>query len=336
MDATTQANRIIVVGTSAGGPDTLRRLVAGLEPDLPAAVLIVQHLPPDSPGLLPAILENAGPLPAAFARDGDALIAGRILLAPANRHLLVAEDGAQGRCARVTRGPRENRSRPSIDVLFRSAAVAGDGRTVGVLLTGMLDDGALGLRAIQRSGGVTVVQEPAEAPYPGMVETALATGTVDYRLPVAQIAKLLNRLAAEPAGESVAIPADLQFEVGVSLAADSEISHLAEFAEATTFSCPECGGRLWQTADEDLQRYLCEVGHAYNQETLLQGMDREVERSLWVALRTLEERERMLGRMAEEESGKGRERLATDLRERAAETRRDSENVRRFLLSNGR
>src|SRR5712691_5118104 len=165
---------LIVVGTSAGGIQALQSIARGLSPDLPASVLVVLHLPPESPGLLPAILNRAGRLPASHATDGEPLRAGRIYVAPANAHMLV-EDGH----LRLARGPRENLHRPAVDPLFRSAAVAYGPRVVGVVLTGALDDGTAGLSAIQRTGGTTVVQDPADALYPSMPQSAMRNTRVD-------------------------------------------------------------------------------------------------------------------------------------------------------------
>ncbi len=333
MTTTTERpDRIIVAGASAGGPAALRALVAGLEPALPAALFIVQHIAPSSPRLLPQVLASAGPLPARHARDGDPVRAGQIAVAPPDHHLLVQAADGQAGLLRVTNGPRQNRTRPSIDVLFRSAAVAYNSRAIGLLLTGTQDDGVDGLRAIQRCGGVTIVQDPAEAEYPELVQAALAAMAVDYRLPIAEIARLLNRLAHEPVTANGQVPEDLWLEVAVSLDGDSTLEQMQQIGEPTTLTCPDCGGRLWQKGDAEYSHYTCEVGHAFSTHALLAGMDGQIERSLWVALRTLEERVRMLERMAHEAERAGRGRAAEEWHERAEETRTDADNVRRFLL----
>jgi two-component system, chemotaxis family, protein-glutamate methylesterase/glutaminase len=326
-----QPHRLIVAGASAGGPTALQTLLSHLQTHFPAAFLVVQHMAPTSQGLLTRLMAAAGPLPARLARDREPLRGGELVLAPPDHHLAVQANGDEA-ILRVTYGPRQNRARPSIDVLFRSAAVAYGARTAGVLLTGMLDDGVDGLRAIQRCGGVTIVQDPAEAEYPDMVQAALATMVVDYVLPLAEIAALLNRLAGEPVAGNGEAPAALRQEVAVHLAADSSLAQMAEIGEGTTFTCPDCGGRLWRKESGEHSHYACEIGHAYSEQSLLEGMDWQVERSLWVALRTLEERVRMLERMADDAVQAGRESSAANWRERADESRRDAENVRRFLL----
>lgn len=319
--------KIIVIGTSAGGPLALRRLVAGLDEALPVAVLIVQHLAPDSPLLLADALTAAGSLPATYATDGEQLVTGHIYLAPPNHHLLVQEDHV-----RVAAGPRENRARPSIDPLFRSAAVTYGSRTIGVLLTGMLDDGTAGLEAIQRCGGVTIVQEPQDAAYPDMVTNALAVVDVDYRLPLDEIPPLLNRLASEPSREPGSIPEDLRLEVAFSQRAMGGAEMMNHLGQATSFTCPDCGGRLWEMDGGGQLRYRCEVGHAFNGSTLVHGNREAVEEALWVALRSLEERERMLDRLAISEEAQGRHYAAAGYRERAIETKNHRHHLRQFLL----
>lgn len=184
--------------------------------------------------------------------------------------------------------------------------MAYNSQAIGLLLTGMQDDGVDGLRAIQRCGGVTIVQEPAEAEFPDLVQAALAAMTVDYRLPIAEIARLLNQLANEPVRANGQVPEELRLEVAVSLVGGSTLEQMRQIGEPTTLTCPDCGGRLWQKGDGEYSHYTCEVGHAFSAHALLAGIDGQIERSLWVALRTLEERVRMLERMAHEAERAGR------------------------------
>ena len=199
---------IIVIGASAGGVEALKAIAGVLPGDLPAAVFAVLHQSPDAPGMLGKILDGAGPLAACLAAAGDPVERGRIYVAPPDHHLLVKE----GRVA-LGRGPRENRARPAIDPTFRSAAVAYGSRVVGVILTGYLDDGASGLAAVERCGGVTVIQDPEDAAYPDMPESALRAvapgGGPDHIVPLAQIGELLGRLARTEAGEPVEPPRDI-------------------------------------------------------------------------------------------------------------------------------
>jgi two-component system chemotaxis response regulator CheB len=194
--------RITVIGVSMGGIDALRKLVSGLPGDFPAAVCIVQHTSPQSPGLLADILNRATQLDVVRARDRDALERGRIYVAPPDHHLLV-DDG----CLRVTKGPKENRFRPAIDPLFRSAAQAFGPRAIGVVLTGLLDDGTSGLAAIKKLGGVAIVQDPADARHPSMPRNALNHVNVDYCVKLADIPGLLSELTSRPAHAAVNISA---------------------------------------------------------------------------------------------------------------------------------
>lgn len=198
-----EGTRIVVVGASAGGVEALRALAAGLPTGFPAAVLVVAHVPATRPSLLPQILTAAGTLPAAHAVDGETLAAGRLYVAPPDRHLRV-----EGRTVRLSAGPRENFARPAINPLFRSAARAYGRRAAGVILSGALDDGVAGLRAIGRQGGVTVAQDPREALFPPMPEAAIRNATVDFVLPVAGIAALLARWAAGDADNSALVIAE--------------------------------------------------------------------------------------------------------------------------------
>lgn len=319
--------RVITVGASKGGPEALRTFVSHLEAALPAAVLVVQHQAPDSPQLLAGILTEAGALPAAYAVDGEPLLPGHIYLARPNRHL-VLENGR----IRVMTGPRENRARPAIDPLFRSTAVAYGSRAIGVLLTGMLDDGTSGLNAIRRCGGVTMVQTPLEAAYPDMVNNALAALEIDYCLPLVELAHLLNQLVHVPPPQNPPVPEDLRLEVTFSQRAMTGSELMDQVGQATSFTCPDCGGRLWELTNSAQPRYRCEVGHAFNAATLVRGNGEAVEQSLWAAMRALEERERMLQRLATSAETNGRNTIALDYHERAAETKNHKTHLHQFIL----
>ena len=321
------AHDTLVVGASMGGLDALRQLVAGLDPDLPAAVLVVLHVHARSPGALGEILDAAGPLPARLAVDGEALRPGRIYVAPPDHHLLVAGDRI-----RLTRGPRENRARPAIDPLFRSAAVARRSRVVGVVLTGLLDDGAAGLSAVQRCGGVAVVQDPDDAPHPEMPRNAAAAVDVDYSLPVAEMGPLLSRLAREPAGAVPPVPRDLLIEADLTGQMTSDPERMDELGERSTLSCPECGGVTWALAGPGPKRYRCHIGHAFTEAAFLDGQHEEIEHSLEVALRTMEDRTRLLRTMAREAAERGHSGSSTDFEARAAELDGSVVGVRSLLL----
>jgi Chemotaxis response regulator containing a CheY-like receiver domain and a methylesterase domain len=195
--ADVKGHDIIVIGASMGGIETLSNLVAQFPEDLPAAIFIVVHIAPNGPGVLAQILDRTGPLTAKLAENGESIRHGRIYVAPPDHHLLVKQG-----FIRVTRGPRENRSRPAIDPLFRSAAVAYGSRVIGVILTGFQNDGTAGLITIKRCGGVAVVQEPKDALALDMPQSALDSVEVDHCLAVSGMGAVLDRLAREPVKET--------------------------------------------------------------------------------------------------------------------------------------
>jgi|SRR5882724_1676203 len=188
-------HEIIVVGASAGGVEALMKLVHGLSRNLAASVFIVLHLPAQGSSVLPSILKHAGILNAQHPIDQQKIEMGNIYVAPPDHHLLI-EQGL----IRVVRGPKENRHRPAIDALFRSAAIAYGAQVVGVVLTGALDDGTAGLLAIKQRNGIAIVQDPNDAIYPDMPRSALKHVAVDYCVPIAEIGPLLVRLVNEPIG----------------------------------------------------------------------------------------------------------------------------------------
>lgn len=268
---------IIVVGASAGGVEALTQLVGGLPRDLPASLFVVLHLPPNATSSLPEILDRRGPIPATTVVDGQPIHAGHIYVAPPAYHLQLEPDSIH-----LSRAARENGHRPAIDVLFRSAAAAFRSRVIGVVLSGTLDDGAVGLRAVKQSGGMAIVQSPEDALFSGMPTSALRHLDVDYCLPAADIGPLLGELAASTRHqlESAPEPPSTANPDGAGSANPAP----------SPFSCPECGGVLWEHTDENAARYRCRVGHAFSPDTLLAQQSEALESALWAALRALEEK----------------------------------------------
>lgn len=276
---------IIAIGASAGGIDALRTLVATLPSGLPASLLIVQHLSPTSPGMLPEILDRAGPLAAVSAQDEETLEPAKIYVAPPDRHLLVGEDGR----LRLSRGPKENLARPAVDPLFRSAALVFGPRLIGVVLTGYLDDGTAGLQAIKLCGGAAIVQDPKEALAPGMPSSALRNVHVDYCLPLVEIGPQLVRMIVEPARPRVEKPGDLAAEVAVSAGEAGSMEKLERLGEPSPLACPECHGALTLLPGEGPSRFRCHTGHAYTEQTLLASLAKNTEIAFWTAMRCLQE-----------------------------------------------
>jgi two-component system chemotaxis response regulator CheB len=288
--------RIIVVGASAGGIEALRQLAAGLTADLAAPVCVVLHSAPQSPGVLDTILSRAGPLPAVAAVSGRRLQPGRIYVAPPDRHLLV-EPGV----VRLTRGPRENRFRPAIDPLFRSAAQVYGPGTIGVILSGNLDDGTAGLWAVKQLGGSTIVQHPDDALFPSMPLSAIANVRVDHIVPVDRIGELLLQLTSDPTGAPAAAPAPAHLDIEVNIAKEQNAldAGLKEIGQPSAFACPECHGVLLELKEGGRTRFRCHTGHAYSISSLLAEVNERIEESLWGAVRALEEGGMLLRTLAE-------------------------------------
>lgn len=294
---------IILLGASAGGVDTLTRLCRGLPRDLPAAVLMVQHIAPLTRSVLPRLLERAGPLPAAHARDGEAIRPGRIYVAPPDYHLLV---NTEDRRLMLRRGPHENRTRPAIDPLFRSAAAAFGPRVVGVVLSGLLEDGTAGLIAIKACGGVSVVQSPEDAAWPDMPLNALRGDSPDHCVTLAEMPALLNRLARSPAGSARPVPPRIAAEVRI---AEQEIAAMGENIETvgqpSRLSCPQCGGVLNEIEEGKTTRFRCQIGHAYGAESLATAQSDALDEALAAAVRTHHERQLLFRRMEETARARG-------------------------------
>jgi two-component system, chemotaxis family, protein-glutamate methylesterase/glutaminase len=286
----------VAIGASSGGIAALKKLLAALPPDLPAALCVVLHISPQSRSVLPQILSRAGPLPAVAAEDGMPLQAGRIHVAPPDHHLLVEHD-----TLRVLRGPPENRHRPAIDPLLRSLAWSHGPRAVGVVLSGALDDGTAGLWALKSCGGTTVVQEPDEAENPDMPNSALLHNRIDHRLRLDGIAALLTRLAHEPIAPvpPQPPPPGLADEIAFARLDGQGLPGMRRLGALSPFTCPSCRGALWELDEGGHLRYRCHTGHAFSSEALLAGQASAAEEGLYVALRAVEEKAGTLRRLAE-------------------------------------
>jgi len=322
---------VFVVGASAGGVEALVSLVKCLPEDLPAAVFVVIHFPAHSPSLLPQILSRAGRLPAAHAADGDLIQPGKIYIAPPGLHLWLGS-----RQVTLSSGPLENGVRPAIDVLFRSAARAFGSRVAGVLLSGTLGDGAAGLLAIKRTGGTSIVQDPHEALYAEMPLRAIELGVVDHILPIARIAEEMVTLSNNGSlkgngGFSENMEDDKENHIVQDDIADFEASERG--LQRTTFTCPECGGVLWELKEEQITQYRCHVGHSYTPESLDMQQTAATEEALWRAVRALEESATLARRLRTLSMEKGRphSQKIFDRRVRAAEESADA--IRRVLMN---
>jgi two-component system chemotaxis response regulator CheB len=304
---------IVVVGGSAGALDPLKALVAGLPPDYPGAVLVVSHIGAH-PSKLPELLSGSGPLPASHARTGDPLRPGHIYVAPPDCHMLIADGQIE-----LTHGPREHFTRPAIDPLFRSAARAYGPRTIGIVLSGTGSDGAAGLEQIKRSGGLAIVQDPADALAQEMPETAAAIANPDYIVGSGEVAKLLIRLAAEPISPAAA-SSDKKARPG-----------MPKLEHPIALTCPDCGGALRQADDTRLLTYRCHTGHRFSGTELLHHQNDEVEHAVVVAVRVLNERAELCRRMIDDARTSGRSLGVTYWTRLSSESEQELHVLQRFL-----
>ena len=323
---------IIVVGASAGGVRALRTLVEALPADLPAALLIVLHIPAEPPSLLPGILARDSSLPVAHAIDNERILPGRIYIAPPDQHLLIERNQIK-----LVHGPKENLHRPSIDALFRSAARWAGPRTIGVVLTGARDDGTAGMRAIKTRGGITVIQDPAEAPFPSMPMSVMQDIKVDYSVTLSEVAPLLDRLSRRIAEEDTGYPVPENVEIEARIAqqemkGEEMLASVEKLGRVSKFTCPDCHGALWEIEDTEMLRFRCHVGHAYSADALSDGQSQMLETALWSAVRALEEQMLLARRIVERARRANHTRAASLFEKRAGEAEAHCSAIRQLLL----
>jgi two-component system chemotaxis response regulator CheB len=290
--------RVVVIGASAGGVEALKSVLCGLPADFPAAVFVVLHIPPFTDSALARILSRCGSLPARQPANGDPIEVGTIFVASPDHHLLVEKNRIG-----VAMGPKENRFRPSIDALFRSAAHACGPLAIGVVLSGALDDGTAGLWSIKRYGGIAVVQEPSDASFDSMPESALRYVKADHQLPATEIGALLARLVASPPPQAVDVDPGLRARTAkeIEIAAENGAFQkgVMDLGDLTPFTCPECHGVLVKFQEGQMSRFRYHTGHAYTDSALLEGVMETTGAMLWQVMRSLEEAVMVLSEMAE-------------------------------------
>lgn len=319
------------MGASAGGFEALKKIVSDLTPDLDAAIFIVWHMAPTLRGVLPLVLNKVNSIPAAHAKDGEPVVMNRIYVAPPDHHMLLE----QGHI-RVTRGPKENRFRPAVDPLFRSAAYAYKNRVTGVILSGALDDGTAGLWSIKQRGGIAVAQDPNDSDVPSMPENAISKVAVDYIVPLAQIAPLLTRLVTEPAGEKkqIAVQEDEKTKAEIKIATDDDAFsiNILEYGELSPFACPECHGVLTLLKDGSISRFRCHTGHAYSADVLLASITEKIEESLYSAIRGVDESIMLLNHLGDHFAEANQTGLAAQYFQQAQTAKQRSELVRQAVM----
>lgn len=318
---------IVVMGASAGGVEALCDVVAGLPTDLDAAVFVVLHMPATGTSVLPAVLQRCTLLPTTAAIDGETIENGHIYIAPPDHHVLVRDGGI-----RLSRGPKENGHRPAVDTLFRSAARAYGPRVIGVVLSGSLDDGAMGLRVIAGEGGVGVVQDPQDAPFPGMPVHALEAVPRAMVGPAKDLGRIIGEISRSPLDmeESAMMADDTSF---VKVDPVPHASHTANENTPSVFTCPECHGTLFLVEEDNFERFRCRVGHGFSADSLLASQSDALEAALWAGLRALEERNDLTHRMADRARRMGQLQAAARFDERERDGNRNIKLLRQVLLS---
>lgn len=323
---------IIVIGASAGGFDAIKQLVATLPAGMDAAIFIVWHMSPDVTGILPQVINKQNTIHAANAIDQEPLVFNRIYVAPPDHHLMLEKD-----TVRVTKGPKENRFRPAVDPLFRSAAYAYGSRVIGVVLSGALDDGTAGLWTIKNSGGIAIVQDPLDAVVPSMPENAIAAVEVDHIVSIDEMAPLLVKLAAEQVSEAKNPSRDAQQKTGteVDIAMQKPIDNKSVFplGSLTPFSCPECHGVLTGITEGTIIRYRCHTGHAYSADSLLASITEKIEDYLWNAIRGVEESIYLLNHIGDHYSESNQPQLAAMYFKKAKEAEEKAKTMKKAVLN---
>ena len=318
---------VVVIGTSAGGFSALAEVISQLTVEMDAAFFVVMHLSKQGiGGYLVNQMQKYTSLFCTEVEKDTPIKKGTIYFANANTHLVVQKDQVVPGF-----GPTENHWRPSIDVLFRSAAASYDGHTIGIILTGQLDDGTAGMSSIKRCGGKTIVQDPNEAEYPQMPLSVLKEISVDYSVPLAQMGSVITKILSEEVVETD-IPTDIIKEVEIAESGGT-IDELESLGKNSLLTCPDCGGILFKLDNEKVTRYKCHTGHTYYVNDLLNKQNKNLESTLWVALRTLEERKKLLSQLAEKNIERGFKRTASEYTQKIDELQKHVDTLKSVLFS---
>lgn len=318
--------RIITIGGSAGGLHSLINIMTTLNTDHPVSVFVVIHgLGKQSVNVLNNRLPESAEWDVRLAENGETIEPGRVYFAPSDHHMLI-----EGNKIKLTQGPKINLSRPAIDLLFRSAAVAYRSQNIAVVLSGMLYDGVEGMLAIKQCGGVAIVEDPNDAEYPALPNNVIQAGDIDYVKPAPDIGSLLNSIVKKPVKPPKEIPEEIAIENQLDLNNDNDVAAMDKIGTRSTFSCPECAGPLWEINQQNSSHFRCHTGHSMNINSLLEGQNKEIERTLRVALRTLEEKMRVQGKISESSSKSGF--ISDRSKKRLEETKVHVNRLRKFIF----
>jgi two-component system chemotaxis response regulator CheB len=320
---------LVVIGTSSGGVEALSKIIGAIPADFPAAIAVVMHTSPHSPAILHNILARAGQLPSISPSNDEPLRPSTIYVAPPDYHLLI-EPGH----VRLAKGPKENRFRPAIDPLFRSAAQVFKANAIGVVLTGNLDDGSAGLWAIKEAGGVAIVQDPDDAMYPSMPKCAIASVKVDHVASLSDIPPLLVKMTSTPEREvTFDMPEHNEDEVSIAKQEDPLQLGVEQLGEPSMFSCPDCHGVLLRVTGGSHFRFRCHTGHAYSAESLLAQIQDQIEYQLWNTIRAMQEGNLLMRAIAEHVDKAHAHGNSRPLHERAKELQRQANELRHLVTS---
>jgi two-component system, chemotaxis family, protein-glutamate methylesterase/glutaminase len=320
---------IICIGASAGGLNALAQLFSQMPATINATVFVVLHLSRSALGeILIDRIKRHTSLPCKLAENNENIQTGHIYVAPPDAHLLVKK----GKII-LGHGPAENRFRPSIDVLFRSAATAYGERAIGVILTGLLNDGTNGMWAIHECGGKCIVQDPNEAEYPDMILSVLERMEVNDVANLKKMGGMLQSLTQQAPGEKITAPDIIVAESNLSEKMATGIQQVGQLGDHTVFSCPDCGGGLWKIKNGHMDHFRCHIGHSYTTGDLIVKQAETIEQTLWVAVRMMEERKLLLSRMARDNKGKGLEKMAADFSDRSEQLEYHIKNLKELLFS---
>lgn len=328
MSAPSAVECVVAIGASAGGIEALSELLRALPSSLSAAFLVVVHIPAHSPSYLDEVLARCTAMPVRPASNGEPLKNRCVYVASADLHLMV--DGGK---AKLTRGPKECRVRPAIDVLFRSAAVNYGPRAAGVVLSGMLDDGTAGLWAIKEAGGLALVQDPAQAIHDSMPRSAIEHVAVDFVGPVEALAQqIVGFTKRGPApGQQGGSP---RHELENRIAGEENALQLGvmKMGEVSKYTCPDCHGVLMQVDEGRIVRFRCHTGHAFSIKTLLEEVSEAIDHGLWDTIRAVEERVLLLRQMGELARQRGAAEEATTCETQARNAEERIKTIRELVL----
>ena len=318
---------IIVIGASAGGIPAVNEVISSLAPGMDLAVVVVIHVSRKSNAQhIANIFQRNSALAVRVAERGMSLQKGHLYVAPPEHQLMVKDDKLL-----LTNGPHENKYRPSIDVLFRSAAVHYRNRSIGIILTGLFEDGTSGMYTINHCGGICIIQNPAEAQFSDMPQSVLNKIKVNFKANLKEIPAIINEIINSPLPPEIPVPKEIRIEAELTEKMMTNINEIKKIADHTDFTCPDCGGGLWAIKNDPINRYRCHTGHVFTENRLHELQDGNIEESLWVAIRMLEEKENLLLLMTKRENGDEGPEISSFHENRLINVRKHIDRLRSFL-----